>query len=150
MSSDFLFFAANTAAVLGWLVLGYAVLRRDDWLRDQLAGRWLPLAFAGFYSVLIFFFYGRGPGGFGSVGDVQALFTSPWMALAGWVHYLAFDLFIGALIARRVMAAGLPRFVLLVLLPATFLFGPVGLLLSEITLLALRPRALAAPEEWLQ
>ncbi|MBK8770904.1 MAG: DUF4281 domain-containing protein [Rhizobiales bacterium] len=150
MSSDFLFFAANTAAVLGWLVLGYAVLRRNDWLRDQLAGRWLPLAFAGFYSVLIFFFYGRGPGGFGSVGDVQALFTSPWMALAGWVHYLAFDLFIGVLIARRVMAAGLPRFVLLVLLPATFLFGPVGLLLSEITLLALRPRALAAPEEWLQ
>lgn len=150
MSSDFLFFAANTAAVLGWLVLGYAVLRRNDWLRDQLAGRWLPLAFAGFYSVLIFFFYGRGPGGFGSVGDVQALFTSPWMALAGWVHYLAFDLFIGALIARRVMAAGLPRVVLLVLLPTTFLFGPLGLLLSEITLLALRPRALAAPEEWLQ
>lgn len=63
MSSDFLFFAANTAAVLGWLVLGYAVLRRNDWLRDQLAGRWLPLAFAGFYSVLIFFFYGRGPAG---------------------------------------------------------------------------------------
>ena len=150
MSPDILFSTANTAAVLGWLVLGYAVLRRNDWLRDQLAGRWLPLAFAGFYSVLIFFFYGRGPGGFGSVGDVQALFTSPWMALAGWVHYLAFDLFIGALIARRVMAAGLPRFVLLVLLPATFLFGPVGLLLSEITLLALRPRALAAPEEWLQ
>ena len=147
MSSDFLFFAANTAAVLGWLVLGYAVLRRNDWLRDQLAGRWLPLAFAGFYSVLIFFFYGRGPGGFGSVGDVQALFTSPWMALAGWVHYLAFALFIGALIARRVMAAGLPRVVLLVLLPTTFLFGPLGLLLSEFTLLAPRPRALAAPEE---
>lgn len=147
MSPDILFSTANTAAVLGWLVLGFAVLCRNDWLRDHLAGRWLPLVFAGLYSVLIFFFFGRGPGGFGSLGDVQALFTSPWMALAGWVHYLAFDLFIGALIARRVMAAGLPRVVLLVLLPTTFLFGPLGLLLSEFTLLALRPRALAAPEE---
>ncbi len=113
-------------------------------------GRWLPLALAGFYSVLILLFFGGGPAGLARWATCRLLFTSPWMALAGWVHYLAFDLFIGALIARRVMAAGLPRFVLLVLLPATFLFGPVGLLLSEITLLALRPRALAAPEEWLQ
>ena len=89
------------------------------------------------YTVLIVFFFRAAPGGFDTLANVQALFTSPWAALAGWVHYLAFDLFIGALIARRVMERGIPRLVLVVLLPATFLFGPIGLLLSEITFLLL-------------
>ena len=35
--------------------------------------------------------------------------TSPWAALAGWIHYLAFDLFMGALVARRVMESGASR-----------------------------------------
>ena len=48
------------------------------------------------------------------------------MALAGWVHYLAFDLFIGANIAREVADRGISRLFLIVLLPLTFLFGPIG------------------------
>jgi Domain of unknown function (DUF4281) len=59
---------------------------------------------------------------------VQKLFTFPWVALAGWVHYLAFDLFVGAWISRRVMEDGLPRWTLIALLPLTFTFGPMGLL----------------------
>lgn len=139
MTADQIFSAANSAALLGWLVLGFAVLRRNTWLRDELAGRWWPLAFAVLYSALIMFFFGQADGGFDTLANVQLLFTSPWAALAGWVHYLAFDLFIGAIIARRIMERGLPRLVLVVLLPATFLFGPLGLLLSEITMMLFAP-----------
>ena len=59
---------------------------------------------------------------------MQLLFTSPWAATAGWVHYLAFDLFIGAWITAEVLRLGIVRLVLIVLLPLTFLFGPIGLL----------------------
>ena len=64
--------------------------------------------------------------------NVQKLFTSPWAALAGWIHYLAFDLFMGARIARGIAEQGLPRWPLVLLLPLTFLFGPIGYLAFEI------------------
>ena len=35
-------------------------------------------------------------GGFGSLADVATLFQKQELLLAGWIHYLAFDLFIGA------------------------------------------------------
>jgi hypothetical protein len=49
--------------------------------------------------------------------------------LAGWVHYLAFDLFIGAWICRRAAADGLNPWLARLCLPPTFLAGPAGLLL---------------------
>jgi len=145
---DDAFALAGRLAIIGWLSL--ILLPRWRGVSAALAGWIIPAALSLGYLVLILVYWHDAQGGFRSLDAVASLFASKPLLLAGWVHYLAFDLFIGALIARRVMAAGLPRFVLLVLLPATFLFGPVGLLLSEITLLALRPRALAAPEEWLQ
>jgi hypothetical protein len=63
------------------------------------------------------------------------------LLLAGWVHYLAFDLFVGAHIAKSSAELGLPRWPLILLLPLTFMFGPLGLLGFEVTKLLLRPVA---------
>ena len=41
-----------------------------------------------------------GPGGFGSLAEVRQLFERPGLLAAGWLHYLAFDLFVGTWIAR--------------------------------------------------
>lgn len=131
MTAAQVFAIVNPAALLGWLILVFAVFRRSAWLRDEIAGRWFPMVFAALYTVLIIFFFGRSEGGFDTLANVQRLFTSEWTALAGWVHYLAFDLFIGALIAKRVMETGMSRLWLIALLPLTFLFGPVGLLCFE-------------------
>jgi len=60
---------------------------------------------------------------------VQKLFESPGVALAGWVHYLAFDLFVGLWIAMRSDAVGLSRWLQAPILVTTFMFGPIGLLL---------------------
>lgn len=133
MTAETLFDIASSSAMAGWLILIVGIVARRDWLRDGLAGRWWPLGLAALYSVLIVFFFAKTDGGFDSLANVQLLFTSPWAALAGWVHYLAFDLFIGAVIARRVVEEGLPRLTLVVLLPLTFLFGPMGLLGFELS-----------------
>ena len=49
--------------------------------------------------------------------------------LAGWLHYLAFDLLIGIDIARRSDRLGLSRLLQAPLLLTTFMFGPLGYLL---------------------
>jgi hypothetical protein len=59
---------------------------------------------------------------------VQALFTHPHIALAGWLHYLAFDLFLGAWEVRTARTDGIPHWAVIPCLILTFLFGPAGLL----------------------
>jgi hypothetical protein len=131
MTADQVFSIANMFALLGWIVLAFGVARNMDFIRDSIAGLWMPLGLSVLYGLLIVFFFGRTEGGFDTLEHVQQLFTSPWVALAGWVHYLAFDLFIGARIARGVMDRGINRLVLILLLPLTFMFGPIGLVAYE-------------------
>lgn len=57
MTAETVFSLASTAAMAGWLVLAFAVFRRNAFLRDQIAGRLFPLGLACLYSVLILFFF---------------------------------------------------------------------------------------------
>jgi hypothetical protein len=68
-------------------------------------------------------------GGFGSIAEVRTLFGNDSALAAGWLHYLAFDLFVGSWIAREGADAGVPSLLLIPCLALTFLFGPAGLLL---------------------
>ena len=63
---------------------------------------------------------------------MQKLFADPWILLAGWIHYLVFDLFIGAWEVRDAARLGIPHLLVVPCLVLTFLFGPVGLLLYGI------------------
>ena len=136
MTADQVFSLASMAAMLGWIILGVGVVLKREILVTLIAGRIWPIGLAALYTLLIIFFFGSAPGGFDSLAHVQLLFTSPWAATAGWVHYLAFDLFIGSWISAQVLALQLPRLPLIIILPLTFLFGPIGLLLHFITRLA--------------
>lgn len=131
MTASSLFSLFNMAALAGWIALGVSVAFNIPMLRDRLSGQWLPVLFSVAYTALILLFFWNAPGGFSSLADVQLLFTSPWVALAGWLHYLAFDLWMGARIARESAALMLPRWPLIILLPLTFLFGPAGYLAFE-------------------
>ena len=132
MTPEALFSDFSLIAMAGWLALAAGVVLRRPWLRDTLAGTYIPVALSAAYAILIAVFFFGAEGGFDSLENVQKLFTSPWAALAGWVHYLAFDLFMGARIARELDGQGLPRWPLVALLPLTFLFGPIGYLAFEI------------------
>lgn len=132
MTASGLFSAFNMLAMAGWITLALGIALKRDWLRDVVAGTYIPVAISAAYLVLIVFFFAGAAGGFDTLENVQKLFTSPWAALAGWIHYLAFDLFMGARIARGFAERGLPRWPLVLLLPLTFLFGPIGYLAFEI------------------
>ena len=142
---DFLFSLANPVAMLGWLLLILAP--RWRFTRLLVLSGALPLVLAAAYALLIGSHY-LGPhaaeGGFSSLQDVAALFRRPWALLAGWVHYLCFDLGMGiweSLDARR---RGVPHLLLVPCLLLTFLFGPVGLLLYALVR-RFYPRAAAVP-----
>jgi hypothetical protein len=57
---------------------------------------------------------------------VAQLFADPWLLLAGWLHYLAFDLLVGTWEARDSIERGVPRWILVPCLFLTFMFGPAG------------------------
>ena len=129
MTQEDLFRFLNLFALLGWLALALGVALRRPALLVLVAGRLVPLLLALAYAALLALAARDGPGGgFGSLEEVAALFQNRWLLLAGWAHYLCFDLMVGGWIAAEVLRRGLPRRWLVPALPATFLFGPLGLL----------------------
>ncbi|KQW30948.1 hypothetical protein ASE36_01230 [Rhizobium sp. Root274] len=121
------FSVVSSAAMLGWLVLILAPRRPFviQALRLGLVGA-LSLT----YAVLIFVYFFRvDGGGFGSIAEVRTLFLNDGVLVAGWIHYLAFDLFVGCWIASEADRLGWNRVVQAPVLVVTFMFGPIGLLL---------------------
>lgn len=144
MTAESLFAIANPLALLGWFGLALAPLA-PRWV-DLIAGWVIPALLSLGYSVLILVHWADAPGGFGTLGAVQALFTDPDVALAGWLHFLAFDLFIGAWIVRHARAHGERHMVILPILPFAFLFGPIGF--AAYVALRLVRRSGFATAEW--
>jgi len=127
MTATQVFSVANLIALIGWLIL--IILGRKMWVASLVTGAILPLLFAALYSWLLISHWSEAKGGFGSLAYVQMLFSNEWILLAGWVHYLAFDLFIGSWEVRDAQHFGIPHWAVIPGLVLTFLFGPVGLLL---------------------
>lgn len=72
-----------------------------------------------------------GPSGgadFTTIEGVRAIFGNDAGVAIGWTHYLAFDLFVGLWIARDGDAKAISRLVQAPILLATFMAGPLGLL----------------------
>ncbi len=136
MTPSLLFSIANPVALIGWLILIAGIVTKRPLLRDRIAGLLIPLALATACTILILVFWWGTEGGFDTLENVQKLFTSPWAALAGWVHYLSYDLFIGALVSRQIMERGISRLFLIPILPLAFLFGPIGFLLAHVLILS--------------
>lgn len=137
------FSITSTTAMVAWVALIAArfipPLRR--WI-DPAVGYVVPALLSVAYAVLLFAFWGRSEGGgFSSLAGVAALFSTPEVLLAGWIHYLAFDLFVGGWIARTGAEAKINPFLLTPILIATFMIGPVGYLAYALLRLVVRPRA---------
>lgn len=127
MTPDALFQVANMVALAGWLVL-----LASPWLpifADRVSGLAIPLLLSVGYAGLILAFWTRSEGGFDSLDNVALLFQTRELLLAGWIHYLAFDLFIGAWCVRVARREGISFLLVVPCLALTFLFGPAGLLL---------------------
>ena len=124
MSPQQLFSIVNLAALVSWIVR--AIFPRRRVVVDVIAGRAVPIVFAVVYIAILVGVWSRTEGGFSSLEDVAALFGNPWALLAGWVHYLAFDLLTGVWEVRDATARGVPHWLVLPCLALTFMFGPEG------------------------
>jgi len=136
MSWEQIFGLANLYAMLCWAVLAFAPKR------EPLVA---PLFYAGVgvlaasYAVLIVgLLSGQIDGGTSSTGaspdfttlaGVQALFDTQGGATIGWIHYLAFDLFVGIWAARNADRRGISRIVQVPILFFILMAGPLGLTL---------------------
>jgi hypothetical protein len=126
MTPEQVFSAASSVALAGWILLIFGA--RTRWAATLVTGVVIPLSLAALYSYLVAAHWGETKGGFGSLAEVAALFSNPWLLLAGWIHYLAFDLFIGSWEVRDARSHHVPLLAVVPCLVLTFLFGPAGLL----------------------
>jgi hypothetical protein len=126
MNPDQLFSIASSLAALSWLAL--IVMPRRAVI---VTGLVVPVLLALLYAALIAAQWGGSRGGFSSLPAVAELFASRWLLLAGWVHYLCFDLLVGTWESEDARARGIPHLFVVPCLVLTFLFGPAGWLLYK-------------------
>ena len=126
MTAEQLFSLLNLITMAAWLAM--ICLPRVRWTSTVVPVA-LPLLLALVYVVLVASTIPWSEGGFSTLAAVRTLFDNPWALLAGWAHYLAFDLFIGGWQVRDAQRHGIRHVLIVPALVLTFLFGPAGWLL---------------------
>ncbi len=138
-----IFSIAGMVVLTCWILL--AIVPQWRWTQ-RLATFVAPLLIAAVYAWLLLAHPSPRGSGFNSLAQVSVLFSSPYALLAGWIHYLAFDLFTGAWETRDALRLGISRWIVLPCLLLTFLFGPLGLGVYLLLKLAMR-KSLGAVHE---
>jgi hypothetical protein len=133
LSYQTVFDLINAAVLPAWLALVLAP--RWRYTQPLAAGVTVPVLAAA-YVVLLAAILLKGEGSgevdFTAIEGVQAIFAEPAGAVAGWAHYLAFDLFVGAWVGRDAARRGVPHLLVVPCLVLCFLAGPAGYLLYRL------------------
>lgn len=141
MDMESMFSAAGALAMLGWLLLVF--LPRWRWTTGLITSCLIPGVLAIAYLGLFVANFGAEPAGlsaFNSLAGVKSLFQHDPLLLAGWIHYLAFDLFIGSWEVRDAHRLGIHHLLVVPCLFFTLMLGPVGLLMYLVLRLVARHR----------
>jgi Domain of unknown function (DUF4281) len=126
---NLLFKIATAIALVGWLL----IIAAPGW---ALTGKVVSTGVAGLLAALyVYLLVGARRldtepvrGSFGSLKGVISLFKSPRLILAGWVHFLAFDLMVALWIRSDAVPLALSHWWLVPVYLLTLMFGPAGLL----------------------
>ena len=127
MNPSQLFQIYSTLVLPGWLLLVFAP--RWGWTEKIITGIIITiLAFCYVYCIAgsLDSFDTKS---FSTLGNVMKLFTNEIAVLAGWIHYLAFDLMTGLFEVKNAQKHRINHLLLIPCLFLTFMFGPIGLLL---------------------
>jgi hypothetical protein len=131
LTPDIAFHWANLIVLPAWIGLAISLFvpRFRLWIY-RLTGLFIPLLLGSVYGWLIFVASQNGTlFDFSSLKGVQSLMQNPYALVAGWLHYLAFDLFIGTELCKRGHESGFSPWLLLLVIVLCFIFGPLGLVL---------------------
>lgn len=123
MDADLAFRILNAIVMPWWLL--WLLAPRSRWARRAAAHGGIFLALCGVYAALIAWAIASGDmaGGM-DFETVRGALATPVGFLAGWSHYLVFDLFVGAWILRESGRLGLTPQPYLVF---ALMLGPIGL-----------------------
>ena len=99
---------------------------------------WIPLTLSFFYIYFIIISGGLMEADFSSLNGIVTLFkkATPESAAAGWLHYLAFDFWVGTWIIKHSRKEKISNKIIVIPLLFTFTLGPVGILVYSLILLA--------------
>ena len=126
MEHETLFSAVGILAMAGWVIL-FIYPWAPNWA-IKLAGTAIPITLSAGYALFTLAFP-PASGGFGTFRDVVTLFSNEEAVMSGWIHFLAFDLFVGGWICNGAREEKINHLLIMPCLALTFLFGPSGLLL---------------------
>lgn len=124
---NLLFQISNNIALLGWILLLLFPDKRITHITVHsgfLSGALSLL----YFGLIACNFQPADVSQFSSLAGISTLFQNPNILLAGWVHYLAFDLWVGSWVVRRGKEMEIHQIILAPILLFTFLLGPVGFL----------------------
>jgi hypothetical protein len=127
MTPDAIFQVCSTIAMVGWLII---LVASPLWAQYEnfITGTLIAILAVVYLSLIIQVFEPDDFARFGTLDGVMELFTNRTAVTAGWIHYLAFDLFIGCWIKKNSLRYGISHWIVIPCLLLTFMLGPVGLL----------------------
>lgn len=127
------FWTAHAVGIVGWIALVLAPRLGTE--RAVGIARTAGAGVAAVYLLLFLLF----PGGMAQLAlnyspeGIARAFSDPALATVGWVHYIAFDLWVGAWEVEEAARIGVSRPILLLCLFLTAMVGPIGLLVFLLT-----------------
>ena len=125
------FSIANLIAMPMWVLMIF--LPKWKATRILIDYKIIPIGLSILYTIYIVISLKDGGGmDFSSLGSVMKLFTAENAVLAGWIHYLAFDLLVGMWILDQNRNIGIHHLLIIPCLLGSFMLGPIGFLLYMI------------------
>lgn len=128
MTPTEVFSIANMMAMPMWILM----ILSAKWkvTRFLIDFKIVPIILSILYTIFIIKSMLNGPAmDFGSLESVMKLFTAENAVLAGWIHYLVFDLLVGMWMLDENKRLELHPLIMAPCLMSTFILGPVGFLI---------------------
>jgi len=127
MSTDQVFEIANAAALVAWVLLIF--IPKVKLTRIVVTSGAVSFLLAAVYSVFLFGGVNMGDfQDFSTLDGLMRMFGNKQAVLVGWLHYLAFDLFVGIWIVADSQRQNFRHLFVIPSLVFTFMMGPVGFL----------------------
>lgn len=125
----------NSGIVLFWLLL--LVFPKKAFTQKIITYPWVPLVLAVGYVYFLSTSAEPFSADFSSLSGITEMFqnSNPRGVAAGWLHYLAFDFWVGSWMLKNSQEKGVNHPWMILPLLCTFMLGPVGILVYTLVLL---------------
>lgn len=125
----------NSGILLFWLLL--LVFPNKGFTQKVMAFPWIPLVISVGYIYFLSTTTGTFSTDFSSLTSLTKMFQNaePRGVAAGWLHYLAFDFWVGCWMLKNSQEKNVKHPWMILPLLSTLMLGPVGILLYTLVLL---------------